>query len=386
MTRRLSIINCPLSIALLCVLLTGCRKDLCYDHDEHSIAVKVHIDAAWEQEWERTEEIDWEALWRDEWSYAYDELRPEVAEGIRAIVYETEGSTYNLHNLSPEGGRLPMGEGTHPLLFYNNDTEYIVFNDLPSSATATASTRTRTRTGFAELHAGERTITPPDMLYGAYIDAYEAQLALETDTVPLTLRPLTYTYLVRYEFKAGQKYVALARGALAGMAEQVYLQDGHTGPEAATLLYDCVVEDWGVEAVVQTFGVPNHPGTGYTRTDEKTSANVGLQLSYVRKATYFVGYDNPCWWWYYPYYWTPGYWGDWAGWHYPYSVYYGYTAGSLLLEMVDLEADRQSGKKLPIIWDSFIGGLLTSNEALNLERTLDAVEQAFIQSPYLSTK
>ena len=274
---QLSIVHCQLSIALLCVLLTGCRKDLCYDHDEHSIAVKVHIDAAWEQEWERTEEIDWEALWCDEWSYAYDELRPEVAEGIRAIVYETEGSTYNLHNLSPEGGRLPMGEGTHPLLFYNNDTEYIVFNDLPSSATATASTRTRTRAGFAELHAGERTITPPDMLYGAYIDAYEAQLALETDTVPLTLRPLTYTYLVRYEFKAGQKYVALARGALAGMAESVYLSDGHTGDEAATVMFDATLTDWGAEAQVQSFGVPNYPGDHYTRADG-TAAHYALNL------------------------------------------------------------------------------------------------------------
>ena len=70
---------------------------------------------------------------------------------------------------------------------------------------------------------------------------------------------------------------------------------------------------------------------GYTRTDDKEAANVGLQLSYVQKVTYFVGYDYPYWWWYYPYYWTPGYWGDWAGWHYPYSVYYGYTAGSLLM-------------------------------------------------------
>ena len=125
---------------------------------------------------------------------------------------------------------------------------------------------------------------------------------------------------------------------------------------------------------------------GYMRLDERSEANVGLQLSYVRRVTYFVGYDNPCWWWYYPYYWAPGYWGNWTGWHYPYSVYYGYTAGSLLLEMVDLEADQQSGKKLPVIWDSFIGGLLTSDEALNLERTLDAVEQAFTQSPYLTTK
>jgi len=122
---------------------------------------------------------------------------------------------------------------------------------------------------------------------------------------------------------------------------------------------------------------------GYTRLDEKQDADVGLQLSYVQKVTYFVGYDYPYWWWYYPYYWTPGYWGDWIGWHYPYRVYYGYTAGTLLMEMLDLKTEGDSSKKLPVIWDSFIGGLRTSSQKINQQRTLTAVEQAFEQSPYL---
>ena len=116
-------------------------------------------------------------------------------------------------------------------------------------------------------------------------------------------------------------------------------------------------DDNALEIVNTVAGRMN--AAGYTRTDDKEAANVGLQLSYVQKVTYFVGYD------------------------YPYRVYYGYTAGSLLIEMLDLEADQQSGKKLPVIWDSYIGGLLTSSESLNLQRTVDAVEQAFDQSPYL---
>lgn len=123
----------------------------------------------------------------------------------------------------------------------------------------------------------------------------------------------------------------------------------------------------------------------FVRTDDKETAQTGLQISYVERVTYFVGYDYPYWWWYYPYYWAPGYWGDWLGWHYPYQVYYGYTAGSMLIEMVDLTADRQSNRKLPVIWDSFIGGLLTSSHKVNMQRTLDAVNQAFMQSPYLET-
>lgn len=122
---------------------------------------------------------------------------------------------------------------------------------------------------------------------------------------------------------------------------------------------------------------------GYTRTTDIETSDLGLQLSYVKQRTYYVGYDQPYWWWYYPYYWSPGYWGDWVGWHYPYRVYYGYTSGSLLIEMVNLEGADQTTRQLPIVWDSFIGGLLTSSSEINLRRTTDAVKQAFEQSPYL---
>lgn len=124
---------------------------------------------------------------------------------------------------------------------------------------------------------------------------------------------------------------------------------------------------------------------GYTRTDDKQTADLGLQLSYVEEVTYFVGSNAPYWWWDYPYYWTPGYWGDWLDWYYPYKVYYGYTAGSLLTEMVDLTSDDQvRTTELPILWNSFVSGLLTGNDELNLQRTLEAVNQAFDQSSYLN--
>ena len=40
-------------MGILCLLLcTGCRKDLCYDHDQHGTSVKVDAQFSWEQEWE----------------------------------------------------------------------------------------------------------------------------------------------------------------------------------------------------------------------------------------------------------------------------------------------------------------------------------------------
>lgn len=154
-----------------------------------------------------------------------------------------------------------------------NDTEYIVFNDIAALASASATTRSLTRGAFEALHAGERTVNQPDMLYGAYIGSYEALPTQETVGLPVRLQPLTYTYLVRYEFQQGFQYVALARGALAGMAESVYLNDGHTGPEAATVMFDCTLRDYGPEATVKSFGIPDYPGDHYgdgTRTTERS--------------------------------------------------------------------------------------------------------------------
>ena len=263
------------------LLLSGCRKDLCYTHDEHGWAVKVNVVADWEQEWERMHETDWEQNWMEDFSCSYDELRPDVADGIRVLVYPDQGNRYNEYNLEAEGGRLSMAEGMNSLLFYNNDTEYIVFSDLDASAAASATTRTRTRTTFTSTpaHADERTINEPDMLYGTYVDEYEAQKTVEPVDLPLTMRPLVYTYLVRYEFSHGLEYVALARGALAGMAENVYLQDGHTDEAAATVLYDCTLQSYGAEAQVQTFGVPNYPGEGYGRAAQVYTLNLEVRLN-----------------------------------------------------------------------------------------------------------
>lgn len=274
-------------IGVLLLALTGCRKELCYTHDEHSYSVKTHVKADWEQEWERTHYVDWEEVWREEWPREYDEFRPDPGTGIRALVY-TDGKMSE-SNLEQEGGRLYMSEGMQTLLFYNNNTEYIVFDEVASSATATATTRTRTRSNFTTLHEGERTITPPDMLYGAFVREYTAEKTLEAVSLPVEMRPLTYSYLIRYRFASGQQYVAQARGALAGMAEKVYLQDGHTDGTSATLLFDCKVDEIGCTALLQSFGVPDYSYTdGYTtdQTNKSYVLSLELQLKNGKKLDY----------------------------------------------------------------------------------------------------
>ena len=127
----------------------------------------------------------------------------------------------------------------------------------------------------------------------------------------------------------------------------------------------------------------NMQACGYVRTDDKSEADVGLQISYVQSVAYFVDYRNPYWWNEYPGYWLPGYWGDWGYWYYPYPVVYSYSVGSLLTEMVDLSTSPSADRKLTVVWNSFLSGLLSGSDAFNMELTVRAINQSFVHSPYL---
>lgn len=275
---------------ILLACLTGCRKDLCFDHDEHAPAVRADVQPDWMQEWESPYlggeiQLDWETIWEEQgWPRSYDEFRPEVADGIRSIVYNTDEQP-SVSNLESDGGIISMSQGTHSILFYNNDTEYIIFDGTDNSASATASTRTRTRAGYQapEPHQNERTITTPDMLYASYVPSYEAEKSITPDGLPITMFPRTYTYLIRYRFKSGLQYVAQAKGALAGMAERVFLNDGHTDAEAATLLFDCKVDEKGCTAEVSCFGVPNFAYKTNEYTDDPDKLHCVLNLEVLLK-------------------------------------------------------------------------------------------------------
>ena len=126
---------------------------------------------------------------------------------------------------------------------------------------------------------------------------------------------------------------------------------------------------------------------GYERVLDgalRTEADAGVQISYVEETTYFSGYNNPYWWSYYPYYWPLDYWGSWwGGWYHTFSVYYGYTTGSLLTEMVDLTATEGRDAKLTVLWNSYVSGLLAPTVSIDLEEAEAGIIQAFEQSPYL---
>lgn len=273
------VIRISLAASLAVMAMTGCRKELCYDHAHW----KVNVVPEWELAWER----DYGRVWEDNWDFPggiiYDSLAPVPGSGIAAIAYN-EDRTYNERHLSGDGGELALRDGRQSILFYNDDTEYIIFSSLDSYAEATATTRTRTRATYSENHGDESTVNSPDMLYGAWYEDFVADFSPDAKPLdmPVTLKPLVYKYVIVYEFTSGIEYVLLARGALAGMAQSVYLRDGSTGPEKVTVLFDDATVDKErsvVTAVVSTFGVPDFPDVYYpTKDDSEVTGVFGLNL------------------------------------------------------------------------------------------------------------
>lgn len=256
-----------IAAALLASTLTSCRKDLCYNHFR-----TAEVKLGWEYEWERDYGMKHPSTWDDQYhGFGYDALRPSQPEGVTLLSYGDDDKTPVTVFMPATGSNVNLGEGgKHSLLFFNNDTEYIIISDIASLPTARATSTSRSRstlTKIKEMHPDERTINPPDVLYASFNEDFPEIGIHESAPLPVKMQPLVYTYVVHYEFEHGVEHVALARGAFAGMAESVYLRDGVTSDQSATILYDCELTSYGAVAKVRSFGVPGFPDEYYGRTE-----------------------------------------------------------------------------------------------------------------------
>lgn len=135
------------------------------------------------------------------------------------------------------------------------------------------------------------------------------------------------------------------------------------------------------QAIRSTF-IQNMTSRGYVNTTDKSTADLGIQISYVKESYYLTTPGAP---WRYDGYWWPGYWnGSWRGfsWYYPYAVTYSYHVGSIIADMINLNGSAVSGK-LPIIWNAYISGLILPNGGFNTSKAQAGISQAFTQSSYL---
>jgi hypothetical protein len=265
---------------VLALVTTSCvHKELCDNHSEHAHRYHINIIADYRLDWEEKGYRDWSTLWPEDY-IDYDLLRPKRPKGLRAVNYSPNGN-YNIHNIPANGGVVTLYEGENDILFYNNDTEYIVFSRHDNGATTRATTRAVTRatySGNTFAEENEATVNAPDMLFANYHENYMSYKTLGPVDYPIELQPLVFTYKIRYEFEAGLKYVALARGALSGMAESVQMNTGETSNKGATIIFDCDLTDFGARALVNSFGVPGYINEGYPTTTRAVKHGLNLEV------------------------------------------------------------------------------------------------------------
>ena len=277
MSRLVSLIG----LVLMLLLGVSCdHKELCYDHDQHSERVEYKLELDFECEWEYNidSNVEWEQQWKPEYGISYDDIRPKEPEGVRVHIFNEDNKVETVRNLTKQNSIIRFSqEGHYDMLFYNNDTEYIVFEGLESFNTASATTRGSSRS---------RVMNTPDMLFGAYVDSVYVEKSSQTDTMMVTLKPLVYTYLVRYEFAECADEITSAKGALDGVACRVNLGNGRTTPDVATISYDCTPGNFGVQALVRSFGIPDYPNPNYSRSDSKYITYLEIRLKDGKTKTF----------------------------------------------------------------------------------------------------
>lgn len=144
---------------------------------------------------------------------------------------------------------------------------------------------------------------------------------------------------------------------------------------------DSVLIGPGAQQIIATIK-SNLDARGFTFVPKGANPDLGVNTVAFRNVT--VGVVYPGWWWGYPGYWDPWYWGWYYPYYYPWSVAYSVTTGSVIGELIDLK-NVNANQNLQVVWTCSLNGALSSSDQTNVTRAVDGINQAFTQSPYLTT-
>ena len=194
---------------LLTSIITGCqRKDL-YLAQRGTLNIDVSV-------YDIQLDLLWGLDWKTEWQYLWDAslygpIGYTEPTGIRANVYALDETNqrfrYTTRNLPKTGGKVSLTtRQSYDMVFYNNDTEYILFSTDEANDYFYATTRSNTKAAYTRSYDH---YNQPDQLFGTYLhdlyvtddpDAYE--MSYDEEGIPYyvfevnaTLNPYTFIYL-----------------------------------------------------------------------------------------------------------------------------------------------------------------------------------------------
>lgn len=111
---------------------------------------------------------------------------------------------------------------------------------------------------------------------------------------------------------------------------------------------------------------------GFTYVDRDEDPDVGMNIYIIENLNLFQQV-------YYPNYYS-NYYGYGGYYYYPIVQTYAQNTATLVVEMIDLK-NRNANNQVKIVWNAYMGDVVNS---VNYEQqSVDAIETAFDQSPYL---
>lgn len=112
----------------------------------------------------------------------------------------------------------------------------------------------------------------------------------------------------------------------------------------------------------------NLDARGYTRVNKNANPDVGINVYVLDNLSFYQQVNYPYYYGYSSYY------------YYPYVSTYAQNTASLIIEMVDLR-NVSPDNKVRVVWTTYMGDLYKAVD--RRQQSLDGIDQAFVQSPYL---
>ena len=258
MMKRYGALLGTLLLVLLMACTVACERKPLYLQVPGNLQVETSV-------YDIKLEIMWGLDWQTRWQYVWDEqehgkLGYSEPTGVRSTIYSLDDnlsrSNFFTQNFSIHGGRISLQGGEwYDLLFYNNGTEYILFESDEHYTYYNASTRSTSRSHYVQRPRTRTFVdyNQPDEFFAVFMEKNQVSIdpedyTIEYDenggivyvsTLNAMLRPHSYIYLVQLLIKnnvdaEGNRIVKGARGiTLSGLAQSV---DLYTGINADSLI------------------------------------------------------------------------------------------------------------------------------------------------------
>ena len=161
----------PLALVMMIFMtaFTGCERKPLYLAQRGTLNVDVSV-------YNIQLDLLWGVDWKTEWQYMWDEslhgpLGYSEPSGVRANVFSLTESNerfkYTTRNLPKSGGRVNLTtRQSYDMVFFNNDTEYILFYSEDANDYLYATTRSNSKTAYTRAYAH---YNQPDQLFGTFL-------------------------------------------------------------------------------------------------------------------------------------------------------------------------------------------------------------------------